>query len=308
MSFQLPEHVRKYVHNAFAAANRRVATMICRMPTTYEVALDMALIADLAEHAVPVTLEGNWQVRIDTHFLGGGRHYYRWEVADIGVIVMFRANGKLVRTKLAVLQSKRLYPDEQDFDEGRADDYLVGFARLFDAREMVPAAASRPFTLTERSAYKSLGINDEQQVTITSYLAGASPPVFYLFYNPMVLPWQAVIPVTRAEAIPEDCAVGCRVVPFPVFKEAMQSLATGHHPTFGEVKTRLPTPFTASENAGGWRLEHFIVDRLLDCRDGHILTGPDDPVAHRVFGSRGGPISAALAITIDGPLVASSPD
>jgi len=305
MAFQLPEHVRKYVREVFAAANRRVATKICRVPTTHEEALDMALIEELSEHAAPVNLEGNWQVRIDAHFLGGGRHFYRWEIADIGVIVIFRANGKLVRTKLVVLQSKRLYPDEQDLDEATLEDYLVGFARLYDAREMVPAAVSRPFSMTEESAYKSLGINDEQQVTITGYLAGESPPVFYLFHNPMILPWQVVIPIAKATIVPEHCSVGCRVVPFGVFKQAMQGLASGHHPTFAEVRGRLPPPFDTPERAGGWRLEDFVVDRVLDCRDGYIIKRPDDPVANRVFGSRGGPISAALAITIDGPFIDS---
>jgi hypothetical protein len=73
---------------------------------------------------VPRTLTSGWTVRIATHYLGGGRHYgewngweRRWEVADIGVLVMFREAGKLRRTKVALLQSKRLYPDEQEFEE-----------------------------------------------------------------------------------------------------------------------------------------------------------------------------------------------
>src|SRR5438445_13735574 len=108
VALKIPDHVRAHVRDVFGAANSRVATKICRIPTTHEESLDMSLIEELSLHAAPVRLDGNWIVRIDTHFLGGGRHFYQWEVADIGIIVMFRSNGRLVRTKLALLQSKRL--------------------------------------------------------------------------------------------------------------------------------------------------------------------------------------------------------
>jgi hypothetical protein len=303
MAFAIPEHVRAYVRDVFAQANNRVATKICRMPTTHEESLDMALIEELSHHAAPVQLEGNWIVRIDTHFLGGGHHFRNWEVADIGIIVMFRSHGKLVRTKLALLQSKRLYPKEQSFDEGKLEDYEIGFARLWNRQSVLPAVDSRPFSITEESTYRSLGINDEQQVTINSYQAGDSPPVFYLFYNPLVLPWQVVLPISQAPTIPTECRVGSRVVPFSVLKQAMTGMASKHHPTFAEVRNRLPAPFDAPEHAGGWRLEYFMVDRLLDCRDGHVVAGPRDRAADRVFNRRGGPIAAALSISIDGPLI-----
>jgi hypothetical protein len=56
MAFRIPEHVRAYVRDVFGAANRRVATKICRMPTTHEESLDMALVEELSEHAAPVQL------------------------------------------------------------------------------------------------------------------------------------------------------------------------------------------------------------------------------------------------------------
>jgi hypothetical protein len=122
----IPHDVRGWVRQAFADCNARVAKTISDTPTTHEVALDMTFIhpALCWIGRVPRTLTSGWTVRIATHYLGGGRHYgewngweRRWEVADIGVLVMFREAGKLRRTKVALLQSKRLYPDEQEFEE-----------------------------------------------------------------------------------------------------------------------------------------------------------------------------------------------
>ena len=72
----------------------------------------------------PVTTSSGWTVNIATHFLVRGRHFAewpgqrRWEIADIGVRILFRRGGTLLRSKVALLQSKRLYAYEIDWDEG----------------------------------------------------------------------------------------------------------------------------------------------------------------------------------------------
>ena len=38
----------------------------------------------------PAVVAPDWSVRIDTHFLGGRRHFRSWEIADIGVLVYLR--------------------------------------------------------------------------------------------------------------------------------------------------------------------------------------------------------------------------
>ena len=50
--------------------------------------------------------------RADVHFLGGLRHFYNWEIADIGVLIFAKKAGTVVANTVAVLQSKRLYPDQ----------------------------------------------------------------------------------------------------------------------------------------------------------------------------------------------------
>ena len=75
------------------------------------VALDQALIDVLADYGAPQIVAPGWAVRIDVHFLGGRRHYYSWEVADIGVLVLAKHKAAVEAKKIALLQSKRLYPD-----------------------------------------------------------------------------------------------------------------------------------------------------------------------------------------------------
>jgi hypothetical protein len=55
------------------------------------------------------------------------------------------------------------------------------------------------------------------------------------------------------------------------------------------------------EHRGGWALEHFVADRLVCCHDGHVAS--DSPVAalEELFFYRSGPISAAVAVTIEVP-------
>jgi hypothetical protein len=72
----------------------------------------MCFIAEVSEHSAPVKFSSGWLVRLETHFLGGGRYWGRWEIADIGVLVVFRRAAVVQQTKIALLQSKRLYPVE----------------------------------------------------------------------------------------------------------------------------------------------------------------------------------------------------
>jgi len=48
-------------------------------------------------------------------------------------------------------------------------------------------------------------------------------------------------------------------------------------------------------------LEHFVVDLVLECEAGYIASSPDDGGLNYIFNRRTGPISAALALTIDAP-------
>ena len=297
----LPQEVIDHIRAVFLAVNRRVSNRICAMPTAHEQQLDMAFIEGVAQHGSAVRVAADWMVRIETHFLGGMRHWRSWEIADIGVLVMLRRGGRLTVTKAAVLQSKRLYPDEQDLQEDEPSDYQIGFARLF-RDEIGPAnLVTRRFGLTKESYYRALSIPGEQFDRIAAYSKQRSTPVYYLFYNPSVLPWSIELPAEPDRAMPSEVRVGARVVPFSALRSAFGKSKASKSPRFADLVARLPRPFAAAANRGGWRLESVVADEVLGCREGYRTTNLTDHELESLFYRRTGPIAAAFAITIDGP-------
>ncbi len=79
-----PIEIHRYIAATFAAVNRRVSEKIARVPNSSEPSLDLTFIECLTQYAAPRVVAPGWAVRIDVHFLGGLRHFHRWEIADIG--------------------------------------------------------------------------------------------------------------------------------------------------------------------------------------------------------------------------------
>lgn len=61
---------------------------------------------------------------------------FRWEIADIGILVFLRLVGQSRTNKMAVLQSKRLYPVGAPVLEEMRVDFEIGLARLADPEEL----------------------------------------------------------------------------------------------------------------------------------------------------------------------------
>src|ERR1043166_2302634 len=80
-------------------------------PNAPEESLDLTWVEYLSHFSSPVVLDSNWVVKVESHYLGGLRHFYTWEIADIGILVFLRFGGARNKSKVALLQSKRLYPD-----------------------------------------------------------------------------------------------------------------------------------------------------------------------------------------------------
>jgi len=257
----------------------------------------MALLNAL-NHAPPVADPGGWTVYIQTHFLGGRRHFRNWEVADIGLLVIFRDRGKVLRIKVGLLQSKRLYPIEQKQLPDLREKFEIGFGTLLHVPEAYQVlAGGRNFNFTKNSQYAALSKNSEQEKSLLEYSQSSGIPVYYLLYNPAEIPWSATVPATKLGAYPEP-KVGCRVVPAPVLSQKLTSVSNVH-PSFGDL-TQLGKPFVG-EHKAGWRLEHFVADLLLPCKEGYVVTGETDQVLERLFYRRSGPIAAAVALTIEAP-------
>ena len=128
----LPADVVEYVSETFRLANDAAAGRLDRMPKTHEENLDFAFIDSLASATGSHVVSSGVVVDFDIHFVGGGHHWERWEVADLGLIVNFRRTGRLIRTKVLLLQSKRLYPIEADFVEFRGLARMGGFGSLME--------------------------------------------------------------------------------------------------------------------------------------------------------------------------------
>jgi hypothetical protein len=58
----------------------------------------------------------------------------------------------------------------------------------------------------------------------------------------------------------------------------------------------------------GWRLEYFMADLLLRCKGGLRFTKNDEVPIQSIFYGRSGPISAAIAVTVELPEDAELPE
>lgn len=63
----------------------------------------------------------------------------------------------------------------------------------------------------------------------------------------------------------------------------------------------LPKPLEASdpESTWGWRLERFVADKVLRCREGKPFDDKTDPNLQTLFYARSAPITAAIVMTVD---------
>lgn len=290
LQFELPDEVVEYVRAVFLECNNRVSRKMSRMPTTHETSLDLSFIEAISQFGAPHRFQSDWVVRLETHYLGGGRHFGEWEVADIGFIVVFRREGAVRLRKIALLQSKRLYPDEQELEEDVAIDYMIGFGRLMQSDdEGLAAMDERSFGFQVSSRYKALHVGDEQYRAIEEYEKRHSIPVHYLLYHPLSVPWTQVIPVRAGEnrELPQ-CDVGARVLRARDLRDSMAGRGAGYSPSYADLSP-----------PGRWRVEAFVADELLRCREGYVAGGPQDSGLSQVFNRRTGPIAAAIAITID---------
>ena len=301
---RMPPDVRDWVRSVFRSCNERTAVALSTMPTTHEAALDQAFVTRAADFAGPVQFPSQWVVTIGTHFLGGGRHFGAWEIADIGVLLQFRRGGKLVKSKVLLLQSKRLYPTEEVFDEDSHFEYRLGFSRLFREDTAFRAVtAPRTFSFQDASKYEALKVGDGQYVAIKDYETQYNIPVYYLLYHPVRIPSTTVLP--RAAGAPprtdEDDFVGARVIPAGQVRSVLANRQGGYQPAWADFQTQVGSPAAKTSRTPGWLVEEFIADLGVDCKVGHIASSASDPGLFRIFNQRTGPISSAIAVAFDAP-------
>lgn len=225
-------------------------------------------------------------------------HYIPQDVVDV---LKLRRGTELTRTKLALFQSKRLYPNEQAIDEAEMEHYAIGFARLFVGSPFAEdASAPRSFQFLPDSTYPMILAGDAQVERIAQYGSSRNVPVHYLLYNPATLPWAQSHPLPATVHLPDDNDVGCRVVDSSSIRNALLTLANGDSPSYDKVRSTLSATHPQPLAQAGWRLEDFI-ERVVTCQEGYRADSQYDDGLEYVFNRRSGPIAAAIGVTITAP-------
>ena len=291
----LPNDILDWVRNIVSDANDEISRAITTQPNIYEETLDNLFVNRM--NRVPSTLfpDSGIALAIDTHWLGNRRLWGRWEIADLAIVAVFRRNGMLVWRKVALLQSKRLYSNDIDVSELDSFDYMVGIGRLIDVTDpRVPLFAQRAYSFCDDSVYQQLSPESQQVANIDAYVTTRKIPVFYSLYNPVRIPFGGTIPKVNGTDLDLRNEVGCRVVSSEVVHDLISG--TVGSPTFEEINAR-----TESGMYNGWRIEHFIADELLNCREGRRINQADDPDLMALLYGRARPVSGAIVITVDFP-------
>lgn len=237
--FALPEDVVEFIGRVFAQCNARIASRLSYLPTLHETHLDLCFIETLSGVAAPHVTSSGYIIDVDVHYLGQGRHWESWEVADLGFIVTYRRAGTLLRTKVALLQSKRLYPRESEFVEDEPISKYRGFADLHGPPDL-PAQEPREFRFDASCRYRALQVGDDQWHAIGAYEAYYGIPVHYLLYHPRSLPSSQIIPVPagqrRGVGRP---AVGCRILRATDLRATATGWARNYAPSYGDFRSAL---------------------------------------------------------------------
>jgi hypothetical protein len=229
--------VYRYIRTVFRAANRRTCEKLARVPNCPEPSLDMTVIEFLSQYAGPRAVAPGWVVRLDVYYLGGLRHFSRWEIGDIGVLVFAKQRGTLVSNKVAILQSKRLYPNKGAVTEITREDYNIGFGTLLPGGgPIAPLTGHYSFPFTESSKYQALLVDDDQYKAIDDYEKQRKIPVHYLMYNPWVLPVTYTYPVRGSPKLGRMGNGSARVAPAARLRAVLSRQPKGYTPSFRDLR------------------------------------------------------------------------
>jgi hypothetical protein len=290
----IPNDVIAWFRNAFAEANRKVSEMLLNAPNIRETSLDDAFVMALVPRSAPTRLGSGALVRMDIHNIGGLRRLHHWEVADIGIVVFVSRANKIIAQKLALLQSKRLYPHNNSVDDEDPGGFLYGLnAMLLIDRSRVSMALARRFDFQSDCVYGSIKAHSQQVNTIESFSRQWRHPIGYLLYNPPKMPVSISYPLSKVQVRRRPPSAGTRVVPAPTVHSLLSQLPKGSAPTYGQIK----------RHAGGeyWRVEFWAADLLLTCKAGLEFDAADSDMVLSVITRRSGPIGAAIAVHIELP-------
>lgn len=300
----IPDDVVSWFRAVFANANRQVCERLVNLPNIRETSLDDGLIEALIPDSAPTVLPSGAIVRMDMHNIGGLRRIggpfgdppfrARWETADIAMLVFIYRGENLVAKKIGLLQSKRLYPQNNDVDDNDEAGFYYGM-NAFIGREDKQAAGAlhRQFDFDETCVYGALHAQSDQIASIERLNRDFGEAIYYLFYNPHVVPLAIRYPLQQRVRI-EGVPVGCRVFDANTVHQIMAGLPKHDPPTFGAMEA-------AASPTNAWALETWAADLLLTCKVGQAFDDSRDRDVRYFLERRSGPIGAAIAASITLP-------
>src|SRR5260370_4243367 len=177
----------------------------------------------------------------------------------MGVLVHYRRAGKLLQSKAAVLQSKRLYATGISVKEDLREDYEMGFGRLADPEDVrVPLYLKTRYEFDFDCRYAELRARDQQYRVLKKYMRESKIPVFYQLYNPAFLPFTRTVPLPVDDPDLKEIPFGTRVLPIAEVFKVLDKKPANYAPTVGELSGN------HRSFEFGWRLEYFVADLLLE--------------------------------------------
>ena len=285
----IPEDAVEWFSDVLAVANAKVTELMVNNPNVRETTLDDALINALHPRGAPVALPSGAIVHIQVHNIGGLRRWGSWETADIACLVRVYDRQKRVAQKIGLLQSKRLFPSNNDVVDEDPTGFLYGMNPWFNPEPTVAfKAIHRTFQFNEDCTYSSMNAGSDQITAINTINAKLEDAVSYLFYNPDTLPLTVQYPITQYRDI-KSPEVGCRVYSASDVHDVMSGLGKGATPSFDEVRRSGVGDFLRLEEWGA---------QLLRCHVGKQLQPEDDETIHNLVVRRSGPIAAAIHVSI----------
>ncbi|MHA6895440.1 hypothetical protein ACQUJT_15350 [Ralstonia pseudosolanacearum] len=296
---EIPEVVIDYVRSVFATANDKVTRTMSVHPSMHEESLDHILVMELSSTPPAFFAREQVGVSLESHWLGGRHMFDRWEIADIAFFVIVRRAGHLMARKVALLQTKRLYSKEIPVAPIDPFDYVIGIGRLVDRTDpQVPLVQQRRFRFDGQCTYTAMTAGHHQVRHIDEYEESRGIPVYYGFYNPLAIPYDADYPSSDGCPPGASNEVGMRVMTAKIVHAELASLDAGRAPTFDGLTTLQLTPNDAA-TAHGWRIENFVADEVLRCRQGRRFDSMIDARLSDLLYQRSAPIAAAITMTID---------
>jgi hypothetical protein len=243
----IPKDAVEYFRTAFADANRVATQRIVNVPNIRETSLDDVLVDALIPFSPPRRLRSGAVVEMDIHNIGGLKRLYRWETADIAVLVFIYRARQMVAQKIGMLQTKRLFPKNNDVLDDDPQGFRYGMNAFLNRDTQSPLAVlNREFVFDRSCVYGSLKAGSDQVRGIDELNRRFGESVLYMFYNPSTVPVTIRYPVKSKQAVTR-VKLGCRVFFSKEVHAVLDTLNKGHSPSLSAIME--------GGAASKWRLE-----------------------------------------------------